>query len=378
MSDAFPPCPGPPEFRVEWEYLDRCYPWIRNLAGCPQDPVYHAEGDVWVHTRMVCEALASLAAWRALDEADRRVLFTAALLHDVAKPECTRPGDDGRLTTRGHSRRGSIMARHILWRLGLPFALRERVAGLVRYHQVPYYLLDRADAQREAITISQVARCDHLALLAESDVRGRVCSDQDRLLENVALFTEYCREEGCLTGPRAFASEHARFLYFQQPGRHPDAPAHEDFRAEVVLMSGLPGAGKDHWVRHNLPDWEVIALDDLRAELGVDPADDQGTVVNRAREMAREYLRQGRSFVWNATNVSRQLRTRCISLFADYNARVRIVYVEVPAGVLLAQNRRRPEGQRSPVPEAVIERLLERWEVPDPTEAHRVEWVVRE
>src|SRR5262245_49821108 len=133
MSDAFPPCPGPPAWQVEWEQLDRCYPWIRNLAGCPQDPVFHAEGDVWVHTRMVCEALAALPMWRALDEIDRRVLFTAALLHDVAKPECTRPGDDGRLTTRGHSRRGSIMARHILWRLGLPFELRERVAGLVRY-----------------------------------------------------------------------------------------------------------------------------------------------------------------------------------------------------------------------------------------------------
>src|SRR5262249_16741250 len=150
----------------------------------------------------------------------------------------------------------------------------------------------------------------HLALLAEADVRGRVCSDQSRLLENVALFTEYCREEGCLTGPRAFASEHARFLYFRQPGRHPDAPAHADFRAEGVLMAGRPGAGKDHLVRHNLPDWEVIALDGLRSELDVDPADDQGAVVNRARELAREYLRQGKSFVWNATNVSRQLRTR--------------------------------------------------------------------
>jgi predicted kinase len=205
-------------------------------------------------------------------------------------------------------------------------------------------------------------------------VRGRICADRDRLLDNVALFTEYCREEGCLTGPRAFASEHARFLYFRQQGRHPDAVAHEDFRTEAVLMSGLPGAGKDHWVRHNLPDWEVIALDDLRAELDVDPAGDQGEVVNRARALAREYLRQRRRFVWNATNVSRQLRAQCVGLFADYNARVRIVYVEVPASVLFPQNRKRP----SPVPEAVVERLLERWEVPGLTEAHRVEHVVRE
>jgi predicted kinase len=359
---------------VAWEQLDGGYPWVRDLAGCPQDPIYHAEGDVWVHTRMVCEALAALPAWRDLAEEERRVVFAAALLHDVAKPQCTRTEADGRISSRGHSRRGSIQARQILWRLEVPFAVREQVAALVRHHQVPYFLLDRDDAQRLCIEVSQTALCDHLALLAEADVRGRVCADQGRLLDNIALFREFCVEQGCLSGPRPFTSDHARFLYFAQPGRHPDAPAHEDFRAEVVLMSGLPGAGKDHYVRGHLADQPVIALDAVRAELDVAPTDDQGAVVSRAREQARDYLRQGRSFVWNATNISRQLRGESVRRFAAYNARIRIVYVEAPAAVLSAQNRQRP----APVPEAVIERLLERWEVPDRTEAHRVEWVVRE
>jgi predicted kinase len=76
--------------------------------------------------------------------------------------------------------------------------------------------------------------------------------------------------------------------------------------------------------------------------------------------------------VWNATNLSRQLRSQCINLFADYNARVRIVYVEVPEERLLHQNRQRP----APVPLAVLNRLLDRWEMPDRIEAHGVEWVV--
>jgi predicted kinase len=77
-------------------------------------------------------------------------------------------------------------------------------------------------------------------------------------------------------------------------------------------------------------------------------------------------------YYWNATNLSRDLRGRCIRVFAAYDARVRIVYVEVPAARLYPQNQQRP----TPVPEPAIEALLDRWEVPDRTEAHTVDWEV--
>src|SRR5262249_2265857 len=171
-----------------------------------------------------------------------------ALFHDIAKPECTKTEPNGRITSRGHSRRGAVLTRGMLWKRDVPFTFRESVCALIRYHQIPYHLLDRHDPLRMAIEVSQTARCDPLAILAEADVRGRICEDHQRLLDNVALFTEFCREEGCLDGPRAFASDHARFLYFQTEGRYPDAPAHEDFAADVVMLSGLPVAGKDHWI----------------------------------------------------------------------------------------------------------------------------------
>lgn len=368
MSDGLPSCPGPPDWRVLWEQMDRDYPWIRRLAGCPQDPLHHAEGDVWIHTHMVCTALAALPEWRSLPEHERRIVFAAALLHDVGKPDCTRPDSEGRITSRGHSRRGSILARQILWRTHVPFAVREQVVALVRHHQVPYFLLDRADAQRLCIEVSQTARCDLLALLAKADVLGRRCADQGRLLDNIALFREYCIEQECLSAPRAFVSDHARFLYFQNPGRHPDAPAHEDFRAKVVLMSGLPAAGKDHYIRTQLAGEPVVSLDAVRGELDIEPGAAQGSVLQYAREQARAYLRERRSFVWNATNISRQLRGESLRLFAAYNAHIRIVYVEAQPEELFARNRQRS----SPVPEKIVERMLDRWEVPDRTEAHEV------
>src|SRR5580704_12473127 len=95
--------------------------------------------------------------------------------------------------------------------------------------------------------------------------------------------------------------------------------------------------------------------------------------VKEGRERARVLLRQERSFVWNATNMTRQIREQCLSLFADYKARLRSVYVEVAEATLFLQN----SDRASVVPRKVMDRLVSRWEVPDLTEAHDVQWVAR-
>jgi putative nucleotidyltransferase with HDIG domain len=364
--------PQPPEWRVDWATLDAQFDWVRAMRGVPQDPVHHAEGDVWIHTRMVLEALSEIPAWRALGPAERDLVFAAALLHDVAKPRCTRTEPDGRVTSRGHSIRGAVLARRLLWRMGTPFVQREAICALIRHHQAPFFLIEKEDAGRTARAISQAACCDHLALVAEADARGRRCADLQRLLDNTALFRELCAESGCLHGPAPFPSAHARLLYLRTDTSDPLYRPHESFRADVVVMSGLPGAGKDSWVRENLDGWPVVSLDQIRHELEIEPADSQGAVVAHARELAREHLRAGRRFVWNATNLSRQLRTTVVNLFLDYRARVRIVYVEVPEETLRAQNRARVAA----VPDGVIERLLDRWEVPEAGEAHEVSYVI--
>jgi predicted kinase len=364
--------PRAPDFAVDWPALDERFDWIRAMKGTPQDPIHHAEGDVWIHTSLVAEAMARLDAFRRLDDAQlQAIAFVAALLHDVAKPSCTQVGEDGRVTAKGHSTKGAMLARQILWRAGVPFDVREACVGLVRHHQVPFWLLEREDPFELVARISQTTRCDLLALLAEADARGRTCEDKQRILDNVTLFVEYCRERGCLDAPLVFPSDHARFLWFAGRQRDPAFAPHEDFRAEVILMSGFPGAGKDRWIAEHAPSWPVVSLDRLRLEHDVDPTSDQGAIVQRAREQARSHLRAGRSFVWNATNLSRRIRAQNVRLFADYGARIRIVYVEVPEPTLHAQNRSRP----APVPADVLEALLDRWEVPDATEAHDVSYV---
>ena len=341
------------------------------MRGCPQDPVFHAEGDVWTHVRMVSEALAGMEAWRELPAADREILFAAALLHDVAKPSCTRH-EDGRIRSPGHSLRGAIDARRILWDLGMDFAAREQVCGLVRYHQAPFHLINRADARPLAFRISQAARCDLLALLARADALGRYSADQGSILEQVALFEEYCREQECLHGPRRFPSAHSRFLYFRSESRDPNYLAYDDSRCEATLLAGLPGSGKDTWIRDHLSGVPVVSLDGIRKTLGAAATGNQGAVIQAAREAARTFLREARDFAWNATNLSRDVRRQLIDLFTGYGARVRIVYLEATRDRLFQQNRKREAA----VGEEALERMMERWEVPDATEADGVEWWV--
>jgi predicted kinase len=362
---------------LDWEGIEARFDWIRNMAGCPQDPVYHAEGDVLTHTRMVCEALVSLPAWRQLQPAARSTVFASALLHDVAKPAYTQTDSGGRISSRGHVRNGARMARKILWLMddageGVPFHYREMIVALVRFSGLPFFLFEKPDPQRSVIHASQIVRCDWLAMLEEADALGRKCDDRQELLDKIELFREYCRENDCLDHPRQFASVHSRFVYFRKEGSDPNYVAYDDTRFEVVLMSGLPGAGKDSWIQSHLPSLPVISLDSIRREMKIPAHKNQGAVASRAKERAREYLRTGSPFVWNATNITRSMRAQLIDLFTAYKARVRIVYVECLYQELLRRNRSRD----SAVPAAIIQKLASKLDIPDTTEAHDLEWAV--
>jgi putative nucleotidyltransferase with HDIG domain len=357
---------------LNWDALVAEFDWLRSLASCPQNPLYHAEGDVLTHTRLVCEALVKLPQWQTLPSWQRSVVFAAALLHDVAKPAATKIEEDGTITSKGHVLQGVKMARQILWDLQVPFHHREAIVSLIKYGSLPLWFWDKPNPQKSVIQASQVVRCNLLSMLAEADVRGRYCDDQAQLLDRIEFFREFCQENDCYEEARQFPSAHSRFIYFQKEDGDPDYHAYDDTRFEVVLMSGLPGAGKDTWIQENLPDLPVISLDKLRQEMKISPEDEQGAVGNQARAIAKEYMRAGKSFVWNATNLSRQLRTSLVNLFVGYKGRVRIVYKEVPWDELLQRNRTRT----AQVPEAVLIRLKSRLEVPDVTEAHQVDWVL--
>lgn len=355
------------------------YDWQAKLRETEQNPEYHAEGNVLIHTRMVIEELLSLSAYRQLSEKDRRILLLAALLHDIAKPFCTKR-EGGRLTAHHHAKKGEQEARRLFYSYGfmeeisgkLSFEERERVCSLIRYHGLPLFFMNREDCDREIFKASLEVNLLHVSLLATADVMGRIGKSKRELQENIALFREHCSELGCLTAPKDFQSDRARLLYFKQGEQYLHYEPHEEPRSNVFLMSGIPASGKDTYINKHLSDLPVISLDELRESMGIAPEKNQGRIVQEAKKRAREYLAQKRDFVWNATNITRPMRSQLIDLFLNYGASVRVVYCETPLETALARNATR----KQPLPHSAIREMANKLDVPKAWEAESVTYCI--
>lgn len=344
-------------------------PWCRAMAECQQDADWHAEGDVWTHTKMVCRQLATLEAWETLNPQEKLLLLFTALFHDSAKPLTSRVDPEtGRIQSPRHAVKGEQLARNVLRELECDLVMREEIARLVRYHGRPPFLLTKPDPGHEVISMSWLVSNKLLYLFALADTRGRTTESMSRPEKNLHYWKLAAEEHGCFDRPYLFPNDQARFLFYRHKNHDLHYVPHEEYRCTVTVMSGLPGSGKDTWLSKHRSDLPVVSLDDIRTEMDIKPTDTQGHVVQLARERCRELLRAGTSFAFSATNLLPQIRQRWFSLFADYDARISVVYVEPPMAVILDQNRRREQ----PVPEKVIRELAEKCEPPTWTEAHEL------
>jgi len=346
--------------------------WSRGMAACYQDAQWHAEGDVWTHTKMVYGELERLAEWPSLDRASQLKLLFAALFHDSGKPATTviEP-ETGRIRSPKHALVGAEIARRALRELACGLVIREEIAALVRFHGRPPFLLEKPSPEHEVISLSWFVNNRLLYLLALADTRGRQAKEMSRPEEILHLWKLTSEERNCFLMPYAFANELARFLFYRDQLSSLHYTPYAEFRCAVTLMSGLPGAGKDSWLAKHRRATPIVALDAIREALDIEATDNQGEVIQTAREQCRSHLRAGQDFAFNATNITRQMRKRWIDLFTDYGARIEIVYVEPPVATILAQNKRRPHS----VPENVILRLLEKLEPPTITESHSLIFV---
>lgn len=368
---------------VNWQELEKTAlgDVFENMRKTEQEPEYHGEGNVYEHTKLVTEALIRLPIYADGNERDRTVLFFAALLHDIGKIRCTRV-ENGRLTSPHHAAKGAQMARAFLWKtLGMAGdsslqSMREGICTLVRYHTFPPFAIKSENPELKILKIASMGELTRdfsmrkLCAIEVADAIGRVGTSTDEYLER----TEYCRmlseELGVLDSPYAFTSEHTQRAYFLEKTKWRDDSVYNDSFGEVIFLAGLPGTGKDTWINKHAAGLPMISLDEIRERLRISPIGNQSEVINEAYSMAREYLRRKQPFVWNATSIVRELRSKAISLFEQYGASVKIVFLETEWERELERN----SARERVVPEEKIEKMLSKLEIPERYESEKVVW----
>ncbi|MEP6936269.1 MAG: polynucleotide adenylyltransferase [Nitrospirota bacterium] len=157
------------------QFLSNCgwlrfYPELAALRGCEQDPIWHPEGDVWIHT---LHCLDWFAMERTGHQDDDLTVGLGILCHDFGKPATTTI-DFGRITSRGHEPEGEAPTRRFLERLTNQDDLINEVMPLVLCHLRPR-ALHEANASDSAVRrlARLVKRIDRLVRVARADHAGR-------------------------------------------------------------------------------------------------------------------------------------------------------------------------------------------------------------
>lgn len=154
------------------------FPEIAALDGVPQEPEWHPEGDVLVHTNHCLDALVGLDSWRLGSMQTRRVLTFSVLAHDFGKATTTTQADRrGKLrwVSPEHEAAGGPLAESFLQRIGSPLELVPRVRQLVVNHLLHH---QGAETYRDT-TVRRLARkiepatLDELIAVMQADHLGR-------------------------------------------------------------------------------------------------------------------------------------------------------------------------------------------------------------
>lgn len=359
----------------EWNALEKQFSWVEDMQYVNQHRVHHAEGNVAIHTQMVIEELLRLPNYQGLNDQDREILWTVALMHDIEKRSTSENEGNGIIHAPGHAKRGEHTVREILFKdVETPFFIREHITSLVRLHGLPLWLMEKKDSQKKVIEASLRLNTIYLKMIAEADARGRICEDLHSLLYSLDLYELYCKEQRCWGSERPFQSLNTRYKYFSSEDSFVDYVPFDNFRSKVILLSGLPGMGKDYYIQSLNKDIPVVSLDEIRRKNRISPTDKKrnGWVVQEAKEQARTYLRQGQDFIWNATNITTLMRKQLVDLFVDYGAFVSIHYIEKPYKIWRYQN----SNREYPLPENILNKMFQSLEIPQQTEAHEVTYVV--
>lgn len=356
---------------ISWMLKDDLSPNIKNLKHCKefhaligvkQSPKWHKEGDVWNHTLAVSKEMFKLISDKSwfLTDYDKKVLMIAALCHDLGKATTTyfdKNEQDWKCKNHGYA--SEQITRELIFDQDIN--TREEICWLVRWHMSFHYILQKTHSEQfqEITRLSQgFSTVEKLLILNLADSRGSKSEDnsEDKINERLKSITELAMSNKCYIKP------------FECHRKSPDC--------NMYVMIGLPGSGKDTYIKKFLKDLPCICRDDIREEVTDGQVlgrklmlDGQGekAVTNIVNERIKNCCINKKDFVINQTSLKKKYRLDFKELAFKY-ANVNVIYVYVEAPSIQECINRRGGGKWNDI----IKKMWSCFEFPDKSECNKM------
>ena len=167
---------------------------LEVLINCEQEPEYHPEGDVWIHTLMCLDELAKILEKEKIeDEYKKLYLFYGILCHDFGKPFCTKE-INGKITSYKHESLGIEPTISFLEKLTNEKKFIEIVCSLVKNHLIPFQLYLSHSSEKAVKRLSLKVNIKDLCLVCLADCLGRDIEDKCKCYDAINWLNEKAKE----------------------------------------------------------------------------------------------------------------------------------------------------------------------------------------
>ena len=342
------------------------------LENTPQSNIWHLEGNVLNHIKLVTEVMEEELFKMNVDKYSNYylIMMSAALCHDLGKATSTKwDQEKNDYVCNHHGQAGENITRMLFY--DEKFIIRELVCYMVRWHMNLHHILDDEEKVDEKLinmawdTIKERAeKLDVFDMVYDDYNTRRICENINTAINSSNPIAPF----SFLTLNWRNVRESCSNILKHTPINWKTNNIQTLNQFTVFMMIGIPGSGKDTIIQKYLNGIPTVCRDDIRTEFGIQGEKPMGNkeqekkVTQIFEERMLEYCKQGKSFVINNTNLKKQYRNRFLDIIKPYKPVVIYIYVEAPS---IEDNFARRAGQ---IDKDIIRRMASNFDFPYPTE----------
>lgn len=341
------------------------YPLLKELKKTEQDPEWHAEGDVHIHTNMVMDEIYKIFDEVELTLSEKYILLMSAAFHDIGKPRTSKWKEVmgvEHLTAKGHEYEGMSYLTYRFLEEDMTKEEYDSILDLVGYHQIPKLLVVKNDSNEWSYKLLTEKTSGKMFYLLElADMRGRTCVDKEEQIEYIEMFKMFALEYNCYNEVSNIDQELKEMFENQFNEKDSKALSYligktkkrlhdkdildplvayqkyfekKDNHGTLYLMCGISGSGKTTTVKEIQSKNEistVIELDELRKkhkQKSNNRREIDGRVRQEAKEILKRALAKNESVIFDACNHRKDFRDIILDLSEAYHAKTVLVFVK--------------------------------------------------